>query len=204
MTFMKTKFLAVLAVAAMLGSCSDDDNNGVNQQSHDDSEMMARMHAMMTDMNAMAMTNDPDLDFANMMIMHHQGAIAMANLELESGDNSTMRATAQEIITAQQQEIQDFQQILQGMSDNEDDMSFSMELMMSMDKMDTTADTQLITGNVDRDFATLMMVHHQAALDNASAYLHHGTNPELLAMANMIVDVQTEEIIELGNWLLNN
>ena len=201
---MKRQFLTMIALAIAIASCSDDDNNGLTQQAHDDSEMMARMHSMMTEMEGMPMTNDPDLDFANMMIMHHQGAIDMANLELENGNNTEMKATAQSIITAQQQEIQEMQQILQGLTDDDEDMEFHMELMMSMEKMDTTADTQLLTGQTDHDFATLMMVHHQAALDNASSYLHHGTNPELLAMAEMMVEMQTQEIIELGNWLLNN
>jgi uncharacterized protein (DUF305 family) len=49
-----------------------------------------------------------------------------------------------------------------------------------------------------------MMVHHNSAVEMASAYLHHGSNPELSAMATMMVDMQNEEIIELGNWLLSN
>ena len=193
-----------MAAAVLLVSCSDDDKNGITQQAHNDSEIMTRMHSMIMEMEAMPMTNDPDIDFAKMMIMHHEGAIEMANYELENGNNTEMKAKAQSIITEQQQEITELQQIVSGLTDDEDDNGFSMELMMSMDKMDRTADAQVITGDIDSDFAKLMIVHHQAALDNASAYLHHGTNPELMTMAQMMVEMQTHEIIELADWIIEN
>ena len=201
---MKTTVITMMAAAVLLVSCSDDDNNGITQQAHNENEIMTRMHSMIMEMEAMPMTNDPDIDFAKMMIMHHEGAIEMANYELENGDNTEMKAKAQSIITEQQQEISELQQIVSGLTDDEDDMDFSMELMMSMDKMDRTADAQVITGDTDSDFAKLMIVHHQAALDNASAYLHHGSNPELMAMAQMMVDMQTQEIIELADWIIEN
>jgi hypothetical protein len=50
-------------------------------------------------------TGDVDEDFSAMMIPHHQGAIAMAVLELRYGHNEQLRRIAQEIIVDQQQEI---------------------------------------------------------------------------------------------------
>ncbi len=60
------------------------------------------------------------------------------------------------------------------------------------------------TGDIDNDFATLMIVHHQGAMDNASAYLHHGNNAQLKTMANKIIKAQTIEIQELSDWLKAN
>jgi len=50
-------------------------------------------------------SHDVDRDFAAMMILHHQGAIDMAVLELRYGRNEQLRRIAQEIIVDQQQEI---------------------------------------------------------------------------------------------------
>ncbi len=58
--------------------------------------------------------------------------------------------------------------------------------------------------DIDNDFAILMIVHHQLAIDNASAYLHHGDNAQLKAVANKFVDSQVKEIQELSNWLIAN
>jgi uncharacterized protein (DUF305 family) len=53
----------------------------------------------------MPMTGDQDVDFARMMIPHHQGAIDMARVQLEKGKDPRMRELAQKIIADQEREI---------------------------------------------------------------------------------------------------
>ncbi len=166
--------------------------------------MMDSMHAMMDRMMAMSKTNDPEIDFVKMMIMHHEGAISMSNVELQAGTNDSLKRTAQKIITEQQAEIQQFNTILSTLSVDNNDTEFPMEQMDNMMKGGKVADEQIITGDIDNDFATLMIIHHQGAIDNASAYLHHGNNEQLKTMATNIVNSQTMEIQEMSNWLIAN
>lgn len=200
----KTVFVLGSAVVLLLAACSKEDATGLVLQSHDANRMMDTMHAMMDRMMAMPKTNDPEIDFAKMMMMHHQGAISMANVELQSGSNDLLKATATKIINEQQKEVTQFQTILAGLTADNTDTTFTREQMDNMTKMGKAADVQLITGNIDNDFATLMISHHQAAIDNASAYLHHGNNAELKTMATNIVTSQTMEIGELADWLKAN
>lgn len=60
-----------------------------------------RMHAGMTG----ALTGDPDMDFVQGMIPHHQGAIDMAEVVLKYGKDPETRKLAEEIIKAQRAEI---------------------------------------------------------------------------------------------------
>ncbi|MCW7541442.1 DUF305 domain-containing protein [Aquabacterium sp. A7-Y] len=57
------------------------------------------------------------------------------------------------------------------------------------------------TGDTDKDFATMMKMHHQQALDMAKAELEHGKSPEMKAMAQKIIKDQTKEIQKLDSWL---
>ena len=50
------------------------------------------------------------------------------------------------------------------------------------------------SGNVDRDFAVMMIAHHQGAIDMALAELRHGRNERLKRLANEIVVEQRQEI----------
>ena len=50
----------------------------------------------------MPMSGDPDVDFAHMMIPHHQGAIDMAQVELARGKDPQLREMAEDIIKAQE------------------------------------------------------------------------------------------------------
>lgn len=188
--------------AILFIACKKDDE--LKLQSHDANQMMGIMHQMMSKMDTMQKTNDPEIDFARMMKMHHQGAIDMANLELQQGKNDSMKKTAQKIITEQQAEIQQFNTILATITVDNSDPAFTMEQMDNMMKGGKTADVQLITGDIDNDFATLMTGHHQTAIDNASGYLHHGNNAQLKTMANNIIMSQTKEIDELAEWLKAN
>lgn len=57
------------------------------------------------------------------------------------------------------------------------------------------------TGDTDRDFAVMMRMHHQQALDMARSEIEHGKSAELKAMARKIVKDQTKEIAQLDAWL---
>lgn len=91
--------------------------------------------------------------------------------------------------------------IFVGLTVDNSDPSFTAEQMNNMMKGGKMAEILIITGDNDNDFATLMIVHHQGAIDNTSAYLHHGNNTQLKTMATNIVNSQVMEIQELSNWV---
>jgi uncharacterized protein (DUF305 family) len=68
-------------------------------------EMHAGMHTMMKRMNDAGHTGNPDVDFLEMMIPHHEGAVDMARLELAYGKDPLARRLAEEIIASQTAEI---------------------------------------------------------------------------------------------------
>src|SRR5688500_699900 len=117
------------------------------------------MMAMMNRMKAINMTGDFDIDFANMMIEHHQGAVEMSQQYLQTGNDSSLKKMAQHIITDQNKEISQMKNFVSsykpsGMKHGEgvlNDHLKSAENHMNMMSM---------TGNADKDFAVNMATHH--------------------------------------------
>ncbi len=199
----KLLFFASGVFIMLLTSCTKE-NNLQHLQAHDANKMMTLMHQMMSQMDTVPKTNDPEIDFLKMMRVHHQGAINMANLELKEGKNDSLKRTAQKIIKEQQEEITQFSAFLATHSANNSVPQFTMEHEESMMKMAKIADVQFITGDIDNDFATLMIPHHQAATENAMTYLKYGNDEQVTVWAHKIIDTQKMEIIELSNWLIAN
>ena len=71
-------------------------------------DMKAMMKDMSGKMTSMPMSGDPDIDFAMMMRIHHQGAIDMANAELSNGKDPQLKKMAKAIVSAQKKEIAQF------------------------------------------------------------------------------------------------
>ena len=60
------------------------------------------------------------------------------------------------------------------------------------------------TGNVDKDFAMMMKMHHQQALDMAEIELRNGKSQEMRDMAQSIITAQKKEIAQFDKWLAAN
>lgn len=63
----------------------------------------------------------------------------------------------------------------------------------AMDKMMAAMEVKP-TGDVDRDFVTMMTPHHQGAIDMAVAVLKYGRNEQLKRLAQEIIVEQQQEI----------
>jgi uncharacterized protein (DUF305 family) len=60
------------------------------------------------------------------------------------------------------------------------------------------------TGNANVDFTRGMIPHHQGAIDMAKVVLAHGSDREIKALAQKIIDDQTREIAQMEAWLRKN
>jgi uncharacterized protein (DUF305 family) len=199
--YLKFSFLAL--TISVFAACKKDDSK-ITIQAHDQNVMMTIMHQMMAKMDTMKMTKDPDNDFALMMRMHHQGAIDMANLELKSGSDATMKQLATSIIQDQQVEITQLTSFLQSHKAHLNDPEFDNMQMMTMMKGGKQADLQIINGRIDHDFAILMIGHHQSAIENSRLELLHGHEQSMKTMATNIIAAQQTEIGKFQDWLLAN
>jgi uncharacterized protein (DUF305 family) len=58
-----------------------------------------------------------------------------------------------------------------------------------------------MTGDVDKDFATMMRDHHKQGIEMAKMELAHGKSPEMKRMAQQIIKEQQKDNAEFDKWL---
>lgn len=85
----------------------------MSKSAHAAGKTSVAMHASMDEMHkkmtSMSMTGNQDMDFAMMMVGHHQGAIDMAQAQIDHGKDKQMISAAKKIIAAQKKEIAMFE-----------------------------------------------------------------------------------------------
>src|SRR6266478_8043024 len=82
--------------------------------------------------------------------------------------------------------------------------SFMLVMNESMDGMDKRMKSAPMNGDVDHDFATMMMPHHQGAIDMAKGELSYGKDPVMRRLAQEILVDQQSEIDVMNLWLKKN
>lgn len=167
------------------------------------SGLMTAMNSMMDKMSAVQITGDFDIDFGNMMMEHHKGAIEMANIELAKGTDAKMKSMAQSIIAKQTAEIKELSDAIakhksSGMKHAE---GF---LQKAMAGMKGKMGSMQMSNSTDKDFATMMILHHEEGITMAKAEVENAMNPALKKMAQKTITDQSKEIGEFKKWLAAN
>lgn len=62
-------------------------------------------------------------------------------------------------------------------------------------------ESRKLSGDTDRDFAMMMKIHHQGAIDMAQAELKGGKDAKMRAIAKRIIEAQQKEIREFEQWI---
>lgn len=195
--------IVLLAGCTMPSTNSGTNSNTSNNNTNSMNPVMMAMNDMMSKMGKMMMTGSTDQDFATMMIDHHNGAVSMSKIELQSGSDSSLKTMAQNIINSQQKEITMFQDFLT--KNPTTNMDMNMSTPSSKEFMATMNMTMpAVKGNIDFDFATLMIPHHQSAVDMANVELKYGKSDDMKKMATQIITDQQKEITMFQDWLNKN
>lgn len=169
-------------------------------------EGSAALQRIMTEsqQHAMTMTGNVDTDFAAMMTMHHQAGIQMVDVLEQHGSNADLKALAASIKMKQQGEIEKLaphaSHSAHGAAPAEGATAGSEGSNALHQAMMGSQHSMAVSGDVDRDFASMMAMHHQSAIKMADVYLQHGKDAELRALAAKIKAEQGRETEQLQRF----
>jgi uncharacterized protein (DUF305 family) len=140
--------------------------------------------------------NAADVEFAAGMVPHHQQAVVMADMAVRHGGTDDFVKLAKAVKAAQQPEIEQMSGWLTGWGTPVPDASghtghSGAGMMSQKDLHDLDA---MVGSGFEGMWLTLMVKHHEGALDLARGELARGQNAEAKKLAHSVVTSQTAEI----------
>ncbi len=202
--------LGLLAsTSTLLAGCSPSDSvSQTPEQSAPLGDSMSMTdHAMTMDLGPK--DDEFDLRFIDGMILHHQGALAMAESALQNSQRPEVKELAQNIISDQKAEISRMQTWRQSwypqasadpiMYDAQ--MGHTMEMSAEMQSsMRMDGDLGKADNEFDLRFINGMIPHHEGALEMAKQALKNSDRPELQQLSKDILRSQQVEIDLMNQW----
>jgi len=149
-----------------------------------------------------------DAHFIVMMIPHHEGAIAMADLALKRARHVEIRALAERIRTSQSQENaqmrrwygQWFGGPVPAWPGPGRGWGMGPGMGMGMPGMGTSLLALREAPDFDRAFLEQMIAHHRMGVMMASHAQWSTVHPELRELQAAMVKVQSQEIAQMEQW----
>jgi len=143
-----------------------------------------------------------DSRFIEMMIPHHEGAIAMAERALERSKRPEIQSLAQGVIDAQTHENEQMRQWYEewyGGAPAEAGMQM-MGHGMHMEGMEGDLEKLTTAPNFDIEFIDQMVVHHEMAIMMAQMLASGTERTEMKQLADQIITSQSREIDMMRSW----
>ena len=191
---------AALTTALTLSACGSDTtgSGSMGDMTHGSTSSTSATSSTSSTSDARA----ADVMFAQMMIPHHEQAVEMADLALQSSAaTDEVKALARQIKAAQDPEIQTMKGWLSewgaaaapGMGHDMGDGMMSAADMTALGKATGAA--------FDRMWLTMMIEHHEGAVDMAEKVLATTADDRVKQLAQAVVDGQTKEIATMKGML---
>ena len=139
-----------------------------------------------------------DRAFIDAMVPHHESAIEMAHTAKAAGlSQPDLVKVADDILATQQDEIDEMRGWrAEWFGSREIDPNGASALGMSESEMGMQhdADALLNSGDVNTDFAQMMITHHRGAIEMAKLAAENAEHDEIKDLAEAIISAQEREI----------
>ena len=139
-------------------------------------------------------------EFLSMMIQHRQGALDMSKYAAQNAGHQEVKDTAQKIISDQTSEIGEMTGWLKTWY-NSTPTPNAMGEMPGMGMSDMMNLANLKGDDFDKQFLTMMRMHHMSAIEMAQLVPERATPQELKTLGQNIISSQTSEIQQFQRWL---
>lgn len=186
----------MLVLALMISACGSATTATSTADPEDTKDGASTLHEM-PDHSAHAMGDDGPYDarFIDSMLIHHRGAVEMAQEALEKAEREELKIMAQGIIDSQNAEIEQMRKWREEWYPGE---GISAGIGMDMGAMVVADDANL---PYDVRWSEAMIDHHLGAVDMAKDALEKSSRQEIKELARTIIETQEAEIAQMRVWI---
>ena len=230
-SFCRVAHVLLVAGGLLLSSCrSGSEEQADVHEPGPPATMMAALHTMADHSQTLQPNGNLDLYFAQLMRENHRAAVSMSALELKQGKDPELSRIAQDIHRAHQQLIMGLDSAIQRIQAQPpafpdrttqserlsrlleaatNGLHYAAHQTMAQAEGDKTpsdgyferAAEDAGTGSIDRDYAALLIPHHQNSITLARAELKLSRDESLQKAAYFILQDQQREIEQVRTWL---
>ncbi|MBI0293224.1 DUF305 domain-containing protein [Streptomyces sp. PRKS01-29] len=151
--------------------------------------------------------NQADVTFAQTMTVHHRQAIEMAEMARTRASSSDVKTLAAKIKREQVPEIRTMVGWLKAWGEKVPRNTYGMrpghpsDMPEMMNQREMRALHRASGKSFDTMFLTMMIKHHQGAIQMAKTEKTHGAYRPAKALANRIITTQTAEVTQMRKML---
>jgi len=193
--------VGVVALAAGVGIGAAIWSGGDHMDNASSTDMMGSTDGSMDMMESTHGSTDQasaldERTFLEQMVPHHESAIEMAQIALEKSERPEIRRLAQEIVAAQESEIDQMAAWhLEWFGEELTPDTSGAHGSMDMSQLETVSGDQF-----DSAFLSMMIPHHASAIVMAESVMMSSPRDEVAMIADAIVAAQAKEIGQMQRW----
>lgn len=169
-----------------------------------DDELSGVLKDIYSKVKAVKLTNNPENDYSSVMAIFLGGAISLSQKEISKGKDNTMKDLAKRTDKRIKSEISDFNKAKDKQASKKEKETgqgiTTSTLFTAMDIMMDRLRSYSPTGDLDYDFASILVIHHQTATGLSQAFLENSIDSDLTKTAQKLIYQDEQDIEQMLEW----
>jgi uncharacterized protein (DUF305 family) len=166
-------------------------------------ELNETMLGMEAELSDISLTGQIDEDFARVMAKHNRSSIKMADIILSNTTNLELQALMKGMMLKQQREVELLDEFARNFEASEDGNLDTEILLRPIEQASRELREMTPSGNINMDFAKMMLSHQKSGSELADIHLENGNNEALKDMTRQIKKDHDMDAHRIEVWMKN-
>lgn len=163
--------------------------------------LLQPLQQMVTKLQKLQPTGDPDFDYSMQAKIHAQGLQDMLSVAVQNGQNATLQAAEQTLMATAKADAAALDGMMRQIKPSRPNQAYTQQQNRNVEamnlKLQQTGSSDKLTSDYDKNAITLLLDQRQDAIDMANTYLQHGRNAGLRTYAEQLVTKAKQDMEQI-------